>query len=43
MKEIVNLPMQCVDWTFTIVFCCRNAAINTITTPLTNTFTFMPL
>ncbi len=37
-EGIVNLPMQCVDWTFSYDLCCRNAAINTITTPLTNTF-----
>src|SRR5690606_12389970 len=37
-EGIVNLPMQCVDWTFSYDLCCRNPAINTITTPLTSTF-----
>jgi len=30
---IINLPMQCVDWTFGFQLCCRNNAINTINNP----------
>ena len=37
-ERVVTLPAQCTDWTFSYELCCRNAAINTITNPLTNTF-----
>jgi gliding motility-associated-like protein len=37
-EAVVTLPMQCTDWTFSYQLCCRNGAINTITSPLTNTF-----
>jgi PKD repeat protein len=37
-EGIVTLPMQCADWTFSWTHCCRNAAINTITTPGASTF-----
>lgn len=30
---IINLPMQCVDWTFGFQLCCRNNAISTINAP----------
>lgn len=30
---IVNLPMPCVDWTFSFQLCCRNNAISTINAP----------
>ncbi|MBL0343144.1 MAG: hypothetical protein IPP71_21110 [Bacteroidetes bacterium] len=37
-EGVITLPMQCTDWTFSYNLCCRNAAINTITTPSSNTF-----
>ncbi len=37
-EGVVTLPMQCVDWTFSWTHCCRNAAINTITSPGSSTF-----
>ena len=37
-EGVVTLPMQCPDWTFSYNLCCRNAAINTITSPSSNTF-----
>lgn len=37
-EGIVTLPMQCVDWQFSYSLCCRNAAINTISSPGSNTF-----
>jgi len=30
----VVLPAQCTDWTFSYLLCCRNGAITTINTPL---------
>jgi len=37
-EGVITLPMQCTDWVFSYNLCCRNAAINTITTPSSNTF-----
>lgn len=37
-EGIVTLPAQCTDWTFSYNLCCRNNAINTITTPTSSTF-----
>ena len=37
-EGIVTLPMQCTDWVMSYNLCCRNAAINTITTPGASTF-----
>jgi gliding motility-associated-like protein len=37
-EGVITLPMQCTDWVFSYNLCCRNAAINTITTPASNTF-----
>lgn len=37
-EGIVTLPMQCTDWQFSYSLCCRNAAINTISSPGSNTF-----
>ena len=30
---VINLPMNCNDWTFSFSLCCRNNAINTINNP----------
>lgn len=32
-RGIINIPMNCVDWTFSFSLCCRNNAINTINNP----------
>ncbi|MBK9318951.1 MAG: SprB repeat-containing protein [Bacteroidetes bacterium] len=32
-EGVVTLPMQCNDWQFSYSLCCRNAAINTISSP----------
>lgn len=37
-EGVVTLPMQCNDWQFSYSLCCRNAAINTISSPGSNTF-----
>jgi len=37
-EGVINLPMQCPDWIFSYSLCCRNAAINTITSPGSSTF-----
>ena len=37
-EAIVTLPVQCTDWTFSWTYCCRNAAITTISTPGASTF-----
>ena len=37
-EGVVTLPMQCNDWRFSYSLCCRNAAINTISSPGSNTF-----
>jgi PKD repeat protein len=33
-EGVVNLPANCVDWTFTYELCCRNGAITNINSPL---------
>ncbi len=37
-EGVVTLPAQCTDWFMSYNLCCRNAAINTITTPGASTF-----